>query len=294
MDELPGSLVSTDWLATHIDDEHLIIADIRWKLGEHGAGRRAFNAGRIPRSIFVDIDDDLSDIGDPKRGRHPLPDPSVLVGNLARAGIGRGARVIAYDDLGGTLAARLWWLARWLHNGFEVALLDGGIPTWIAEGRPIETGTPRTPTPAAEPVPAEVDAALVTLKPEVLSLVTTRARTPILLDARAPERFRGEIEPIDPIPGHIPGARNAPTSANLEAGRFRTADVLRAHFAALGVARGADAICYCGSGVTACHDLFALDRAGLDGARLYAGSWSEWVHDPDCPIATGPTGDAPR
>lgn len=287
MDDQFGPLISTAWLASHLDDDRLVVADTRWKLGAPGAGRRAFESGRIPRAVFLDIDDDLSAIGDPRRGRHPLPDPAVLVEKLARAGIGRGARVIAYDDMGGAQAARLWWLVRWLGGGAEIALLDGGFPRWTAEGHPVETITPRVPVPATDPLTAHADASLVVDKSQVRELVRARGATPILLDARPPERYRGEVEPVDPKPGHIPGAKSAPTAANLEAGRFRSPESLRAHFESLGVRSGADAICYCGSGVTACHDLFALERAGLPGARLYAGSWSEWAHDPDCPVATG-------
>ena len=199
---------------------------------------------------------------------------------MGAAGIGPGTRVVAYDDQAGAVAARLWYLLR-AHGHDEVAVLDGGLVKWVAEGRPLDTAT-ASPPPAvfvARPRPG-----FVLTKAD---MAEARAQG-LVLDARAPERYRGEVEPIDPRAGHIPGARNAPFAANLTGGPvpvFRQAADLRAHYAALGADR-ADPVVYCGSGVNACHDILALALAGFRG-RLYAGSWSEWCVDPDLPVATG-------
>jgi thiosulfate/3-mercaptopyruvate sulfurtransferase len=215
-------------------------------------------------------------------GRHPWPSPEQLARVLGAAGIGPGVRVVAYDDQAGAVAARLWFLLR-AHGHDDVAVLDGGLVKWLAEGRPLDRAAP-TVAPALF-VPA--------LRPDwVLTKEQMLARADALvLDARAPERYRGELEPIDPRAGHIPGARSAPFTGNLTAGAnpvFLAPGVLREHYTALGAATKPP-IVYCGSGITACHDLLALDVAGLRG-RLYAGSWSEWSSDPALPIETGDPG----
>jgi thiosulfate/3-mercaptopyruvate sulfurtransferase len=277
------ALVSTDWLASRLGDAGLRVADVRWYLDPSRKGRDAYGEGHIPGAVFLDLDAGLSAPGGRRGGplgRHPWPAPDQVTRVMSAAGIGAGTRVVAYDDQAGAVAARLWYLLR-AHGHDDVAVLDGGLVKWVAEGRPLETATP-SPKPAA--FVARARPGFVLSKPEM-----AEARLQgLVLDARAAERYRGEVEPIDPRPGHIPGARNAPFAANLTDGPvpvFRPAADLRAHYAALGAQREVP-IVYCGSGVTACHDLLALDLAGLRG-RLYAGSWSEWCVDPTLPVATG-------
>lgn len=272
-------LVDTGWLATHLGAENLVVADVRWQHGQPRFGQEAFEAGRIPGSVRLDLDRDLSDLTDPSRGRHPLPDPRRLVAALARAGIGEGTRVVAYDDAAGAVAVRLWWLLRWLGQKGVGFLLDGGIAKWTAEGRAVESGPAPDPAPHPRPIAPRVRDELTVPRDLVARAETLEL---ILLDARAPERYRGEVEPIDARAGHIPGAVNAPFAASLTADAapvFRSPEELRAGFAQLGIGPGDGPriVCYCGSGVTACHDLLALELAGIRGARLYPGSWSEWV-----------------
>jgi thiosulfate/3-mercaptopyruvate sulfurtransferase len=277
-----GGLASTDWLGAHLDDPGVRVVDVRWSLDPGRRGRDVYAAGHIPRAVFLDMDTDLSAPGGGRgqpAGRHPWPGPPQVAEVMGRAGIGPGTFVVAYDDQAGAHAARLWYLLR-AHGHDGVAVLDGGIGKWAAEGRPLET-VPTTPEPAVfVPRPREG---------WVLGKAQVAGRPPgaLLLDARAPERFRGEAEPLDPRAGHIPGARNAPFTHNLTGGRlpvFRPAAELRERYAALG-AEDQEPIFYCGSGVTACHGLLALHVAGLRG-RLYAGSWSEWSADPALPLET--------
>ena len=275
-------LVDTAWLAAHLGDDNLVVADIRWQHGQPDFGREAFAAGRIPGAVRLSLDTDLSDLRDLSRGRHPLPDPRNLVAALARAGIGEGTRVVAYDDAAGGVAARLWWLLRWLGLKGVGFLLDGGLAKWTAEERPVESGTARDPAPHPRPLAPRAREELTVSRADV---ARAEALGLVLLDARAPERYRGEVEPIDTRAGHIPGALNAPFAANLTgnaAPLFRSPEELRAAFARLGLGPGDGprVVCYCGSGVTACHDLLALELAGIRGARLYPGSWSEWVAGP--------------
>lgn len=268
-------IVSVDFVREHLSDPDVVIADVRWYL-DGRRGSDAFAEGHIPGAQFVDVDRELA-APPGARGRHPLPDPDDFARVLSRLGVTRASTVIAYDDAGGAIAARLWWLLRWvgLDNG---RVLDGGIGAWVAAGGELETVTrPRAP------------ARLLKLEPrdDVYADIDEVARgDALLLDARAPERYRGEHEPIDPRAGHIPGAKNAPFAENLRHGRFRPAAELRARYAELGADRAREIVCYCGSGVTAAHDVLALELAGFPGARLYPGSWSEWSSDPDRPIAT--------
>jgi thiosulfate/3-mercaptopyruvate sulfurtransferase len=277
-------IVSTDWLAEHVHDPDLRIVDVRWYLDPSRRGRDAYRAGHIPGAVFLDVDEDLSAPGGGRgqpAGRHPWPPPDQVARVMGGAGIGRGVQVVAYDDQAGTTAARLWYLLR-AHGHDDVAVLDGGIPKWKAEGRPLDTETPAPDPTVFEP---RVRFGWVVGKREMAGLPATT----LVLDARAAERYRGETEPIDPRAGHIPGARSAPYAGNLTPGPqpvFRAAPELRDRYLALG-AGDAEPIVYCGSGVTACHDLLALHLAGLRG-RLYAGSWSEWSTDPALPIVTGP------
>ena len=278
-----GPLVSTDWLAGQLQAPDLCIVDVRWYLDPARKGRDAYLAGHIPQAVFLDLDADLSAPGGRRGGplgRHPWPPPDQVARVMGAAGIGPATRVVACDDQSGAVAARLWYLLR-AHGHDDVAVLDGGIAKWLAEDRPVET-VPRTAPPAVfVPRPREG---------WVLSKAEVAGRRPdaLLLDARAPERYRGEVEPVDPRAGHVPGARNAPFSANLGGGPvpvFLPPAVLRERYTALGASRS-EPIVYCGSGVTACHDLLALELAGLRG-RLYAGSWSEWSSDPELPVETG-------
>lgn len=272
-------LVDAAWLASHRDD--VVVADVRWSAAAGTAeAERAFESGHIPGAVLFDVDRDLA--GEPfveGPGRHPLPTADRFAETLAARGIGPGDRVVCYDDAGGSVAARLWWMLDAI--GRSCALLDGGLRAWPG---PLETGPashPSGPTePAVRPWPADrlVDAAGVA---EAL-----RAGE-VVLDARVAERYRGETEPIDPVAGHIPGARSAPFPDVLRAdGTFRSAEELRELFRILGVHDDTAPIAYCGSGVTASLDVFALRLAGFH-ARLYEGSWSDWVHDPSRPVRTG-------
>jgi thiosulfate/3-mercaptopyruvate sulfurtransferase len=276
---LPAPIVDAVWLAERLDRPDLRIADVRWSL-VGPPGREAYAAGHLPGAVFLDVDTDLSSPGNGP-GRHPIPAPHELSRTLGAAGIGDEHVVVAYDDAGGSVASRLWWLYRHFGHEGRCAVLDGGIPAWTDAGLPLTVEPPaHGPTqwtarpPRHDTVTAEEVAAL--------------ADGATLLDARAPERYRGETEPIDARAGHIPGARSAPWSANLrDDGHFRSPTDLRAWYAKLGAGAG-PTIAYCGSGVNATHDLLALELAGIDGARLYPGSWSDWSSDPDRPIATGP------
>ncbi len=257
------------------------MVDVRWYLDPARRGRDAYDAGHIEGAVFLDVERDLSAPGGGKGlplGRHPWPSEEQVGRVMGRAGIGPGVRVVAYDDQSGAVAARLWYMLR-AHGHDDVAVLDGGLAKWQAEGRPLVTALPSPPPVSFE---ARLRTRLVLDKAEM----TRTHRDHLVLDARAGERYRGEVEPIDLRVGHIPGARSAPYSENLTAeGIFRPAAELRERYAALGADRR-EPIVYCGSGVTACHDLLALHLAGLRG-RLYAGSWSEWSSDPSLPVATG-------
>jgi len=279
---MPGPLVSTDWLAGHLDSSELRVADVRWYLDPARKGREEFRTGHIPGSVFLDVHDDLSAPGGVRGGpigRHPWPSPGQIERVMGRAGISSRTFVVAYDDAGGATAARLWYVLR-AHGHDAVAVLDGGIPKWVAEGRPLEIEERR-------PEPVQWEARLrpgwVVSKADLIE-----APPPLVLDARAPERYRGDTEPIDTRPGRLPGAKNAPYADNMTADPvpvLRPAHELRRRYEALGAAVH-EPVVYCGSGVTACHDLLALEVAGLKG-RLYAGSYSEWSADPSLPVEKG-------
>jgi thiosulfate/3-mercaptopyruvate sulfurtransferase len=276
-------IVSTHWLADHLRDPDLRVADVRWYLDPARRGREAYAAGHIPGAVFLDVEEDLSAPGGGRgspRGRHPWPSEEQVARVMGAAGIGSGVRVVAYDDQAGAIAARLWYLLR-SHGHEDAAVLDGGIVKWIAEGRAVETATPR-------PRPARFDARLRPGSVVGKQELATADRQVLVLDARAADRYRGDNEPIDPRAGHIPGAKSAPFSGNLTPGPipvFLPPAALRRRYAALG-AEASPPVVYCGSGVTACHDLLALASSGLSGS-LYAGSWSEWSADPALPVATG-------
>lgn len=275
---LPGPLVSADWLAANLTDPALRIADVRWSLA--GApGRQRYEEGHIPEAVFLDLDRQLSSPGEGP-GRHPIPAPDRLAEALGRSGIGDEHLVVAYDDAGGSVAARLWWLFRHFGHDGACAVLDGGIGAWTDAGRALSTDDPGHPESTWTPGPARDDVVDA-------DEVAAREREVVLLDARAGERYRGESEPIDPRAGHIPGALNAPYAGNIgDDGRFLPAEALRRRYAALG-AEERPVVAYCGSGISAAHDLLALELAGIGDARLYEGSWSDWSSDPSRPTAAG-------
>ncbi|WP_182526443.1 sulfurtransferase [Nocardioides dongkuii] len=272
-------LVSTAELRDRLGS--VTVLDVRYEMGGP-PGRASYAAGHVPGAAYVDLETDLA--GEPgERGRHPLPDPEAFGAAMRGAGVRADRPVVVYDAWGGRAAGRAWWLLR--HHGHpDVRVLDGGWPAWVADGGAVETGEPAAPTDSTgegdfRPGPG----VLPVVGPEQVLDV------PVLVDARAPERFRGETEPVDPVAGHVPGAVNVPTTTNLGAdGRFRSPDQLRALYAAEGVTGEQETAVYCGSGVTATHDVLGLEVAGIRAA-LYPGSWSEWVADPSRPVETGPT-----
>jgi thiosulfate/3-mercaptopyruvate sulfurtransferase len=250
-------LVDAAWLASHRDD--VVVADVRWSAtGGTAEAERAFEAGHIPGAVFFDVDRDLAGVPFVEGpGRHPLPDPERFAAALAVRGVGSQHLVVAYDDSVGSVAARLWWMLD--ATGRRCALLDGGLRSW------------------PEDLLVDADGVAEALR-----------AGEVVIDARVGDRYRGETEPIDPVPGHIPGARSMPFPEVVGTdGRFRSPDELRERFRAVGVDETTVPIAYCGSGVTASLDVFALKLAGLGNARLYEGSWSDWVHEPSRPVATG-------
>ena len=279
------SLISTDELARQLSDPALVLVDCRHNLSDVDAGQRAYGASHLPGARFMHMDRDLSGERTGGNGRHPLPDVAALSGSLRRAGIDASKQVVAYDQNNGMWASRLWWLLHWLGHD-AAAVLDGGIDKWIAEGRPITADRPSVQSArfvAMTPRPVISSA-------DILRGLSNHSSNPLtIIDARAPERFRGDIEPLDPVAGHIPGAINRPYGANLTPQQtFKPAELLRAEFdAQLGGAPLSSVVHQCGSGVTACHNLLAMEVAGLPGSRLYPGSWSEWVADPARPVARG-------
>ena len=278
----PNPLMSTATLRAHLDDPLWIVIDCRFNLMDTEAGRRAYRESHLPGARYAHLDHDLSSPVTPTTGRHPLPDPARLAQTLGAWGIGNATQVVAYDDMGGMLAAaRLWWLVRWLGHE-RVAVLDGGFSAWQRAGLPL---TAELPTAQPATFTAQPNDRLWLTTAQVLALSPEN----VVLDARGAARFRGEMEPIDPVAGHIPGAVNLPTENNLTAdGRFLPQAELRARFAtALGERPPTSVVHSCGSGVTACHNLLAMEVAGLHGSRLYAGSWSEWIRDPERPVAIG-------
>lgn len=278
-----GPLISVADLAAHLPDPTIRVVDCRWVLGQPAVGRERYDEGHIPGAVFLDVDGDLADPPEVGPGRHPLPDASAFIARLEAAGIGEEHLVVAYDDVGGWVAARLWWMLDDLGHG-SVAVLDGGWPAWVAAGHPV--------TAAAE-VPSWPAASLAGLRRDWTRTVDrealrSRLGSVVLLDARGGPRYRGETEPIDAVPGHIPTARHAPTDANLGTeGSFRSAEELAAQYRDLGAGQGADVVVSCGSGVSACHDALAMRAAGLPAPLLYPGSYSDWTRS-GLPVATGP------
>lgn len=269
----------------------LALIDCRFDLMHPAAGRQAFLGAHIPGARYADLNHDLAAPAGADTGRHPLPASAAFAAALTRLGIANESQVIAYDDANGSFAARLWWMLRWVGHD-AVAVLDGGFQAWRKLGGPLQSG---------EPAPAAVGHLSFTPRPAGAALITTAALEralfaltphtpkPLLVDARAPQRFAGLVEPIDPVAGHIPGAVNLPFADNLAAdNRFLPAAQLKQQWLQrLGGTAPENLIVMCGSGVTACHNLLSLELAGLPGAKLYAGSWSEWIRDPRRPVARG-------
>jgi thiosulfate/3-mercaptopyruvate sulfurtransferase len=280
------TLISASNLADHLAAApgSVMLVDCRFDLAAPEAGEAAYAAGHIPGAQYLHLDRDLSGAKTGTNGRHPLPERAALVAKLASLGLNQGQQVVAYDAQGGMVAARLWWLLRWLGHD-SVALLDGGLPAWQASGQSIDTAAPATPKAgnfkAHAPLAVTIDAAAI------MRNLDTHER--VLVDARAADRYRGENETLDAVGGHIPGALNRFFKDNLNSdGRFKTAHELRDTFSALlGTTSPERVVLQCGSGVTACHNALAMEIAGLHGAALYSGSWSEWSSDPSRPVATG-------
>jgi thiosulfate/3-mercaptopyruvate sulfurtransferase len=277
------TLISTNLLAEHLDA--FAIVDCRFDLHQEAWGREAYRAGHIPGAVYASLNDDLSGARTGRNGRHPLPSVDALAGTLGRLGIDRATQVIVYDQDSGLFASRLWWSLRYLGHD-AVALLDGGWAKWIREARLTRRGDESRPPAVFVPAPRPE------LRVDVDEVVARMgdART-VLVDARGPDRFEGRSETIDPVAGHIPGATNHFYKQNLaDEGTLLAPETLRDNFARLlGGRPPADAVMYCGSGVSACHNLLAMEHAGLSGSRLYAGSWSEWSSDPARPVETGPS-----
>jgi thiosulfate/3-mercaptopyruvate sulfurtransferase len=264
-------VVGAAWLRDHRD---VVVADVRWYL-DGRSGRDAHDRGHLPGAVFVDLDAVLAGRATREGGRHPLPDPEAFARGMAALGIGDGDTVVAYDDDGGVMAARLVWMLR--ATGHDAALLDGGIAAWDG---PLETATPARPPATFAPVPWPAE--------RIATADAAADRASVVIDARTRERYLGLDDPVDPRWGHVPGARSLPARENLAPdGRFLAAGDLRTRFEALGVGPGTPVVSYCGSGVTACHNLLAMERAGVGDGRLFPGSWSQWSADERRPVATG-------
>jgi thiosulfate/3-mercaptopyruvate sulfurtransferase len=282
------TLIGAAVLRDLVGKPDIAVIDCRFDLMNPEGGRRAYLEGHIPGARYADLNRDLSAPISATTGRHPLPTLDDFAGTLARLGVGRATQVIAYDDSAGAFAARAWWMLRWVGHP-AVAVLDGGIKAWVSEGGTLESGQ-------ENPLPVAAGGAHLSAQADTAAVIGTaelerRLRDPafLLIDARAGERYAGTVEPIDAVAGHIEGALNHPFSANLGAdGRFLPAPVLRQVWERQLAGRSPTQVAaMCGSGVTACHNLLSLEVAGFRGAKLYAGSWSEWIRDPHRPIARG-------
>jgi len=277
-----STLVDAETLRGHLDDPAWVVVDVRHQLADTAYGDRVYAEGHIPGSVFLHCDRDLSGPMNGSNGRHPLPDPEKLARRLGEIGIGPQTQVVVYDDAQGMIAGRLWWLLRWLGHD-KVAVLDGGLQAWLATGGQLNQAVPAKKSVQflARPCQSCVDADYVRAFMETSRMY--------LVDARSTDRFRGENESIDPVGGHIPGAVNRFFRENLqEDGRFKPAAQLRAEWLALLAGRAPEQVVHqCGSGVSACHNVLAMEIAGLPGSRLYGGSWSEWCSDAERPVARG-------
>jgi thiosulfate/3-mercaptopyruvate sulfurtransferase len=276
-------LTSTTELAAKIGNPDCIIFDCRHDLFDAGKGERLYREGHIPGAIYANVDTDLSGEKNGTNGRHPLPSPAAFIAFLARNGVTNTSKIIACDDVGGQFASRLWWLARWI-GLTDVSLLDGGVSKWVADGHALSRDVP-VPKPAA--LRGHADPLMALNANEVEAGLKIASTT--LIDARAPERYRGEVEPIDPVAGHIAGAKNRFYKENLNVDlTMRTRAEIRAAFLSImNAPKAGEVVHQCGSGVTACANIFAMEYAGLTGSKLYAGSWSEWISNPARPIVKG-------
>ena len=286
------TLITPRQLAARIEERDLAVIDCRFDLARPQWGREAYASVRIPHARYAHLDHDLSGKTGPATGRHPLPVPDEIAARLGQWGIEHQVQVVAYDQGPGAYAARLWWLLRWLGHT-RVAVLDGGLAAWQEEKLPLDTAPPADSWPARRFEPRPDPEMLVSTAEleQIVGAGQLASADLVLVDARSADRFAGRNETIDPVAGHIPGARNHPFTDDVDtAGRFLDRGTLRERFAKTleGVPPDA-AICMCGSGVTACHNLLAMEVAGLKGARLYAGSWSEWIRDPKRPLEGGTT-----
>lgn len=269
-DTLKQTLPNADWL----------ILDCRFLLADTSYGEKAYHQGHIPNAFYLHLDHDLSSPITPTTGRHPLPDVAQLTAKLQGLGLNAHTQVVVYDDSNGTMAGRAWWLLRWMgHNA--VALLDGGYPAWLQQNGDVQTATPALPQ--AGDFQAQLQTAFTVEADDLLNNPALQ-----VIDARAAERYRGEIEPTDPIAGRIPNAINRPLTDNLHNGLFKSPEQLRHEWQAIIGERDLTTLVHsCGSGVTACHNQLAMEIAGITGSKLYAGSWSEWIRDPNRPITRG-------
>lgn len=275
-------LIETETLARFLADPDWVVFDCRHDLMAPSRARAEYAQSHIPSARFLHLDDDLSAPKTGRNGRHPLPDPDLFMEKLGEAGVNSRKQVVAYDAQGGMVASRLWWMLRWLGH-LPIAVLDGGWDRWVAEGRPRSAEVPRPQPTRFTGRPRGTEVSADSLRSHLGD------GTMVLVDGRAPDRYRGQNETIDQVGGRIPGAKNRYYRDNLDSsGRFKQPEVLKAEFGALLGARSpADVVNYCGSGVSACHNLLAMEVAGLRGARLYPGSWSEWGADPSRPVASG-------
>ena len=273
------TLISVAQLATTLSNPNVVIVDCRLDLNDVDWGRREYTAAHIPGAVYAHLDNDLSGKKTGRNGRHPLPEPDAQQRTLSNLGIGNDTEVVAYDEGAGMYASRLWWLLRGLGHS-AVAVLDGGFAAWNAAGGATRSGEEHNPPRQFAGAPR----ADMTVDADTVASLAGRGDWRVV-DARAPERYRGETEPLDRLPGHIPGARNHFFKNNLANGTFRSPSELRASFRDVLDDTPADhVVAYCGSGVSACHNLLALEHAGLLGAKLYPGSWSEWSSDPNRPV----------
>ena len=281
-------LIDVHTLDSLVNTGNCIVFDVRHDLLDHAAGLRAWSQGHVPGAVFLDHERDLCGAKTGLNGRHPLPTPSDFAGLMHRHGVRPGVPVVVYDGGNSAFAAHLWWMLRWIGHD-TVAVLDGGWAAWLEAGLPVSTDAPASPVPGRlpdQPLPS-APAMPVVDATRVLANITTPDF--VVLDARAANRFRGETEPMDPVAGHIPGALNRPNTLNCQPdGRFLPPQQLRQGFEALLGGQSPEKVVHqCGSGITACHNLFAMELAGLRGSALYPGSWSEWCADPSRPVATG-------
>lgn len=277
-----GTLIDTETLAGSLQDPRLVLVDCRHDLADTDAGARAFAAGHLPDAHFVHLDCGLSDLGRSGHGRHPLPSAADFCSTMRGLGVSRNSRVVAYDSGSGAFAARLWWMLRAMGH-MDVEVLDGGFEAWQREGRPLQADVAAYAEGNFE---GDYDPSTM-LDADALAAGLADGSL-VLVDARAAPRFRGDVEPLDAVAGHVPGARNRPFMDNLRDGRMLPREDLAAAFrAVIGECAPSRVVHMCGSGVTACQNLLAMEHAGLRGSRLYPDSWSGWISDPSRPVATG-------